>query len=87
MLDPRSVAVAGVILAEAAPIGMPSEVTALGRDLIVAGVLFYFYRQIATDFKRIVQDNAVALQKLADKLDSMPRCSYQQGQDGPRRTV
>lgn len=59
-------AVALAILAET---GGPSDFTALGRDLAVAGVLFYFYRQLAVDFKKIVQESTAAITALKDALD------------------
>ena len=70
------IAVGLLVAAELAPLPLPAEFTALGRDLVVAGVLFYFYRQLAADFRKLVQDNTAAIQKLVDRLDSVAQCPY-----------
>ena len=73
-----TVALIFVILDTAPPptIGIPGEITALGKDLVLAGVVFYFYRQIAIEFRKIVQDNAAALQRLTDKLEIIQPCPF-----------
>ena len=70
-LNPTRLGIAGVSVAIAmfAETSAPADLTSLGRDLAVAGVLFYFYRQIASDFKTIVQENTRALTALKDSVD------------------
>ena len=64
---------AGVALAVLAETGGPADLTSFGRDLVVAGVLFYFYRKIAEDFRKIIQENTAIMQKMADRLESMEK--------------
>lgn len=64
--------------------GAAGDLTALGRDLVVAGVLFYFYRQIANDFKNIVQENTRALTALKDSVDKKTvQCPFVDGKIHP----